>query len=106
MAKKPYPKGLGYKENDTSKDAAEEFESRAVVLRARAYSYISRNPGRTADQIAEALGETIVSMRPRVSELRKEGLIVNDGRGVNASGMSAHRWRVATEAERAMRGAA
>jgi predicted ArsR family transcriptional regulator len=94
-----YPNGLGYKEGDTSKEAAQTFAPRARVLRDRALAYISANPGRTADQIAEALGESVLAVRPRISELRKSNLIVNAGRGTNSSGMSAHRWRVATPEE-------
>jgi hypothetical protein len=85
----------GFKEGDTSREAAEGMRKRAPRLRAAVLACIRSFPGRTADEIAAALGETPWAIRPRVSELRKAGLVVNEGRGVNASGKAAHRWRAA-----------
>jgi predicted ArsR family transcriptional regulator len=46
--------------------------------------------GMTADEIADALGYSVLAIRPRVSELRNMGLIEPTGeRRRNASGMSA-----------------
>lgn len=87
------PLGSGFKEAETSQESASKIEGRASALSDATLDYIIANPGRTADQIAEALNETPLAIRPRVSELRKAKLIVNDGRGVNVSGSSAHRWR-------------
>lgn len=98
-----YPNSPGYKEGDTSKDAADRISGRVAILRQQALDYIKANPLKTADQIANALNETPLSIRPRITELRKAGLIRNEGRGVNASGCSAHRWREATPAERQAR---
>lgn len=48
----------------------------------------------TADQIAGRLGRSILSVRPRVAELHKLGLVeATADRGKNESGMTAHRWR-------------
>lgn len=56
---------------------------------------INRYPSSTADEIAEIVGETVLAIRPRLSELKKLGKIEPTGeRGKNASGQSAHRWRV------------
>lgn len=90
-----YPDGPGWKEADTSRAAAEAISSVAGRLRLLVYSYIKRHPLLTADEIADALDESRLTIRPRVSELRVRGFIVNDGRGRNASGKAAHRWRVA-----------
>lgn len=93
---KRYPERPGFKEGETSREAAEQMESRAATLRALVLDYIKSNPGHTADEIAAELNESQWSIRPRVSELRKLGRIVNEGRGTNPhSGKSAHRWRVA-----------
>ncbi|WP_024516945.1 hypothetical protein [Bradyrhizobium sp. Tv2a-2] len=94
-----YPNGPGFKESETSREAAQAVALRASALRDRVYVYIVAHPGRSADTIAEALGESPWAIRPRVSELRKTGMIVNDGRGRNPSGMSVHLWRAATYAE-------
>lgn len=89
-----YPDRPGWKEDGTSREAAEAMAGRAGTLRAAVYNFICRNPRHTADEIAEALGESVLAVRPRVSELRVAGLITNDGRGRNASGNSAHLWVV------------
>ena len=87
-----YPDRPGFKEDDTSREAAEAMAPRAGTLRASVYDYIRDHPHFTADEIALALGESILAIRPRVTELRVQGLIKNDGRGVNASGRAAHLW--------------
>jgi predicted ArsR family transcriptional regulator len=87
-----YPDEPGFKEGDTSREAAEDMALRAGTLRRRAYDFIVRHPHYTADEIAAALGETVLAIRPRISELRNKGLIVNDGRGTNSSGKAAHLW--------------
>jgi len=88
-----YPDTPGYKEGDTSREAAESMALRAGTLRRQAYDFILKHPYHTADEVAEALGETVLAIRPRISELRVNGWIVNDGRGVNRSGKAAHLWR-------------
>lgn len=88
-----YPEEPGWKEEDTSREAAESMAGRAGTLRRNAYDYICRFPYHTADQIAAALGESPLAIRPRISELRMKGLIINDGRGINRSGKAAHLWR-------------
>lgn len=89
-----YPSAPGFKEGDTSREAAEAFAARAGTLRRLCYQYLKRHPRRTADEVAAALGETVLAIRPRISELRVAGAIRNDGRGTNISGHPAHRWIV------------
>lgn len=91
----PYPTGPGWKEHETSREAAEDMALRAGTLRRLAYDYIRKHPGHTADEIASALEESPLAIRPRISELRLKGLIVNAGRGRNRSGKAAHLWRAA-----------
>lgn len=89
----PYPHAPGFKENDTSRAAAEAMSYRGPTLRKTVYACIVVNPGLTADEIAERVGESVLAVRPRVSELRAFGLIVVDGKGKNKSGATAHRWK-------------
>jgi len=50
--------------------------------------------GLTADEIAAALDESVLAVRPRVSELFHAGLIEKTGeRRRNQSGLSAHVWK-------------
>ena len=65
---------------------------RALVLQTLA----AIPPGLTADEIAARLGQSVLAVRPRVSELFHAGLIEKTGeRRSNASGLSAHVWKKA-----------
>jgi len=94
-----YPDEPGWKEGGTSREAAESMSLRAVTLRKLAYDFIRRQPDHTADEIAMALDESVLTIRPRISELRKMLLIRNHGRGVNRSGKAAYRWIVCDDVE-------
>jgi predicted ArsR family transcriptional regulator len=67
-------------------------------LRARALELLAAAPaGLTADEIAAKLAESVLAVRPRVSELFHAGLIEKTGeRRPNASGLNAHVWKKAT----------
>jgi hypothetical protein len=95
-----YPRSPGYKEKTTSMDAARAMTSRASILRNRAFAEIVRagKIGLTADEVAERLGETVLAVRPRVSELAKSTppLVVPTGeRRRNESSLGAKVWRAA-----------
>lgn len=100
----PYIDGLpGRKEETTSLDAARAVSSTAATLRSQVLEAIALQP-RTADEVAESLGQTVLAVRPRCSELRTTGKIVplldERGRQVrrkNASGINAIVWRTASE---------
>lgn len=95
----PYRDGIpGRKEETTSRLAAERVASAADTLRALVLSAILARP-RTADEVAEALGQSVLAIRPRVSELRKmdrvRPMFGANGRQVrrpNASGINAIVW--------------
>jgi hypothetical protein len=54
----------------------------------------ARPAGLTADEIAAALDESVLAVRPRVCELFHAGLIEKTGeRRRNPSGLSAHVWK-------------
>ncbi len=89
-----YPLQPGYRSRDTSIAAAESMKDKAPTLRDRCLAEL-RNGASTADQIAARLGQSIMSVRPRISELSLMGLIVDTGeRALNASGKSAIIWCV------------
>lgn len=91
---KRYPDVPGFKEGTTSKDAADAIKSRVGRLRDRALEIIRKSPS-TADEVAFAMGETVLAIRPRITELRSMGKIEKAGlRRENASGCKAHVWRV------------
>jgi hypothetical protein len=94
-----YPIDPGYKGTDTSFDAAESMKVNAGTLRKYVIEELKVSPaGLTADECADRLRESILSIRPRFSELRNFGLIQDSGkRGLNRSGKHAIVWILKTE---------
>jgi predicted ArsR family transcriptional regulator len=92
-----YPDSPGFKTDGASFDAAEKMAPRAPRIRESVLAVIGDHPaGITADEIAAELGMSILTVRPRVSELRRRGDIVPTGdRRCNSSGMTASTWRIA-----------
>jgi predicted ArsR family transcriptional regulator len=85
---------LSYKEDGTSKDAAEAMATRAPVLHDKVLAALRLAP-KTADEIALFIGESVLAVRPRVSELNRSKVIEKNGeRRPNASGRSAYVWRM------------
>lgn len=97
-----YPDSPGFKAAGPSQDASIAIAPRAPRIRERVHSIIRDNPaGITADEIAAVLGMSILTVRPRVSELHRSGEIRATGnRRCNCSGMTASTWRAAYEEER------
>jgi predicted transcriptional regulator len=90
-----YPNEPGFKESETSKAAAQAVSSRAIVLRDAAFNALRQGP-KTADEVAAALNESVLAIRPRISELSAAGRVRKTGdRRTNVSGMTAHVWMAA-----------
>lgn len=88
-----YPSAPGAQNRDTSRDAAEKVAPEAAQLRARVLAVLERSNGLTADETAGRLGLSILSIRPRCTELSRLGKIRDSGhRRANASGRSAIVW--------------
>ena len=72
--------GPGFQRTDTSYDAAIAVSSKAATLQAAVLALLEQNPrGMDSEQIAEVLGCDYVSIQPRTSELRNQGLIYDSG---------------------------
>lgn len=104
-----YPRTAGYKEQrGTSEAAAVSVEQRKAprlravvlfVLKTNLACWLSGSSeftdGMTADEIATELNESILSIRPRVAELRKLGLIEPTGeRRPSSTGAMSAVWRL------------
>jgi len=99
-----YPHTAGYTEPTTSKEAAEAIEGsgRAPLLREEVLRVLNLDEattmtpwdiGMTADEIAAELGESVLSVRPRVTELYQKGLIRPSGqRRKSSGGKMSHVW--------------
>lgn len=93
-----YPSVAGAKEKgSTSELAAIAIESSdAKTLRRSCLEIVKHYAPISADEAARMLQRSVLSVRPRFSELRAQGLIEpSDERTENESGMSAKRWRLA-----------
>lgn len=91
-----YPTAPGFKDSDTSRAAAESMAHTAPVLRDMCLNALRWHGPATTDEAAERLGLSVLSVRPRFTELLHGGLIADTGtRRANASGRSAKVWRAA-----------
>lgn len=95
---KAYPFRAGAKEETTSRAAAIAIESsgRAANLRERVKAFFEAGHAATADEVARILKEPVLSIRPRVAELNKQGFIIQTGiRRASSEGRASHVWRAA-----------
>ena len=90
----PYPLSPGFKEPTTSRTAARMIAPNARTLCALVLRTIRESAdGLTADEAAAIIRLNILTVRPRVSELREQGKVIPSGRRrKNESGMSATVW--------------
>jgi len=92
-----YPHTPGYKNKDKdgpSRLAARSIKAQVPTLREQCFRIISQIP-MTADEVAECMEKSILSVRPRIAELRQLGKLVDSGRRrTNESGKLATVWRV------------
>ena len=87
-----YPVGAGSKVEGTSSEAAKTVD--ATTLRYEVVAALHYGP-MSADHCAKWLGYSILSIRPRFSELKALGVIEDSGqRSKNASGRAAVVWRL------------
>jgi predicted ArsR family transcriptional regulator len=96
MSELVYPDAPGFKVSGPSEQAAETMGSTANKMRAAVLAQFAQYPGgATADEVARDLKLSILSVRPRVSELKRLGEIKKTGaRRKNQSGMTATVWRL------------
>jgi hypothetical protein len=99
MSELIYPDAPGFKVAGPSEKAARAIKGNAAKLRAVVLAQIAQcSGGTTADEIAKDLNLSVLSVRPRVSELHRNGEIEQTGgRRKNESGMTATVWRVASQ---------
>ncbi len=91
-----YPQLPGANQRDTSLAAAEMMADKAPTLRELCKAALKASDGGlTADEVAEVLDQSILSIRPRLTELGRLGEIEDAGeRRKNQSGKKAIVWRM------------
>lgn len=88
-----YPHEPGHQDTDTSLEAAVSMSVRAVSLRNQCLK-ILRYRDATADECARLLNESVLAVRPRISELHEMRMVRDSGkRRFNRSGKRAIVWR-------------
>ena len=95
-SEKKYPLTPGYKEQSTSKEAAEKINTRAAKLRTKILQILERKEtyGGTCEEIAEIMSEDITSIRPRFTELKHMNYIIDSGdRRINKFKNNTKVWR-------------
>lgn len=86
-----YPEAAGWTEPTTSREAAATVP--ASALRGAVWQCLRAHGPMTTDECARRLGLSVLSIRPRFSELRTMGLIADTGvRHLNVSGKRAVVW--------------
>lgn len=89
-----YPEAPGFQPRDTSCAAAKSISGEVDRVRARCLECFA-GAALTADEVAESLGESVLYIRPRITELYTAGKIRDTGeRRKNKSGKSARVWTV------------
>jgi hypothetical protein len=86
----------GYKEHSTSKEAATKVALRSRKLRERTLDAIRRKHsyGATPEEVCEILNESILSIRPRFTELKIMNFIYDSGlRRKNSFNSNTKVWR-------------
>lgn len=88
-----YPESAGWKATDTSHEAAVTTD--AATVRHLVVRWLRTHGPHTADETAAGLGLSLLTVRPRLSELRALDLVDDSGdRRLNVSGKRAIVWRV------------
>lgn len=84
-----YPNTPGYQATDTSRGAVPDRES-AAIIRLRVLREFEEHGAMTADECATRMGLSILTVRPRCTELKITQRLADTGkRRTNQSGKSA-----------------
>lgn len=92
----PYlPEGPGYRRTDTSRDAAVQIAPAAPTYAERCLAILAEKGPMTPDEAATALNVSVLTIRPRFTELHQAGKIIDTSlRRANANGRNAIVWRL------------
>jgi DNA-binding Lrp family transcriptional regulator len=89
-ATQPYPDHPGARGDATSQEAADKVAPEAKTVREACLRILKAIGPMTADEVAAQLGLSVLTVRPRITELKRKGLARSTKeRRDNVSGMSA-----------------
>lgn len=96
-----YPEAPGWKARDTSVAAAEHIRPTAANIQDQCLRAYKVSGPMTADECANILGMSVLTVRPRISQLSALNQLEDTGiRRKNDSGRNAIVWRVAVGGQR------
>ena len=72
-------KGIGYRENDASKDAANFNVQGQLTIRQQVAELFDKHGRLTVEQVSHLLNKPEISVQPRVTELKNCGYLRNSG---------------------------
>lgn len=101
MNSQVYPSAPGWKTEsvETSRQAAFSVKAEARTVRANCLAAL-RGAAMTADEVADLLTLSVLTVRPRVAELKTQGLVeATVERRLNVSGKSAVVWKAVERRE-------
>lgn len=95
-----YPDAPGYRNTDTSRDAADAIKPRLSKMQSDVLKVLAVRP-MTVMEIAQALRQRFETIQPRTSECAAKGLIEDSGeRGISRDPRKAAIvWRLVTQSE-------
>lgn len=92
-----YPNHPGFKVVGPSKQAAEKVEPKSKIIRDKIVEILKQHHriGLTADELAFLLDASVLSVRPRVTELLRMNILEDSGgRRKNEMGSTVTVWRL------------
>lgn len=90
-----YPHRAGWKKRNTARSAARSADQRKHSLQHAIITALRAMGPMTTDECAARLGEGVLTVRPRFSELSKQQKVSDSGeRRPNASGRTAIVWEL------------
>lgn len=93
-----YPYEPGFKDDDTSKEAAESFgKDTAATIRGKVITSLLKHGPQTADEVAKRLELSVLAVRPRFSELKNVYIVDSGIRRLNISGKRAKVWELTSD---------
>jgi hypothetical protein len=72
--------GIGYQENDSSEEAAIFNTKGKVTLRQQVATLFDKHKSLTVEDVSRLMDRAEISVKPRVTELKKSGYIQDSGK--------------------------
>lgn len=89
---------IGYQKNDASKEAASFNLKGKLTIRQQVFELFKEYKSLTVEDVSKILDRAEISVQPRVSELKNDGLIEDSGKkSMGKWGTSITVWRLADE---------